>query len=316
MMRKLGQTPIEITPIGLGAWQFSEGQGFHGLFWNGLTRQETQQIVQASLDGGINWFDTAEMYGFGRSERGLSAALQAATFPQGPPVIATKWFPLARLARSISRTIDTRLANLAPYPIDLHQIHNPMALASIDAQMNQMADLVEAGKIRSIGVSNFSAQQMHKAHQALAKRGLPLAANQVKYSALDRRIERNGVLQAAKDLGVTIIAYSPLEQGLLTGKFQADPTLLAKAPMVRRRILRPQLEKSRPLVAGLKAIADDHGVTPSQVALNWLVNFHGQTVVAIPGASKVRQAEENAGAMHFTLTDEELARIDELALKL
>lgn len=311
--RSLGQTDMHITPIGLGAWQFSEGQGFTSMFWQGLTAEETDAIVQAALDGGINWFDTAELYGNGRSERALSRALQHAGQTDADVLVATKWSPIMRTAVSIHRTIDTRMSNLSPFTIALHQVHNPASFSSPEAEMDAMADLQAAGKIRAVGVSNFSAQSMTRAHDRLYQRGSFLASNQVKYSLLDRRIEGNGVLAQAKKLGITIIAYSPLEMGLLSGKFHANPDLLNGRPIIRRRQLGRKIEESRPLIDGLNKIAADHGVTASQVALNWLVNFHGDTVVAIPGASKVRHAQENAGAMTFSLSPEEMAQIDRLS---
>jgi aryl-alcohol dehydrogenase-like predicted oxidoreductase len=179
--------------------------------------------------------------------------------------------------------------------------------------MNAMADLVEAGKIRSIGISNYNARQMRRAHEVLLTRGLRLTSNQVRYSLLNRSIESNGVLDTAKELGVTIIGYSPLDMGLLTGKFHTNPELLNSRPFLRRRQLRRRIESSRELISALENIAQTHGVTASQVALNWLINFHGDTVVVIPGASKVRHAEQNVGAMTFTLTDAELSQIDNLS---
>ena len=238
--RKLGQTNIEITPIGLGTWQFSEGQGFHKYIWDGISADTTAAIVKAALDGAISWFDTAEIYGSGRSEKGLATALKAAGKNNGDVAIATKWYPMFHTAGSIRETIDERLRCLDPFAIDLHQIHfltvdmNRVrihaSLSPLEAQMNAMADLLEAGKTRSIGVSNFSAKAMRKAHATLARRGIPLASNQVKYNLLDRNIETNGVLDAAKELGITIICYSPLEMGLLSGKFHKDPRLITSLP--------------------------------------------------------------------------------------
>jgi aryl-alcohol dehydrogenase-like predicted oxidoreductase len=182
-----------------------------------------------------------------------------------------------------------------------------------------MADLVAAGTVRTVGVSNFNAARMRRSAAALAARGLVLASNQMKYSLLDRRIEKNGVLAAAKELGVTIIAYSPLEQGLLSGRFHDDPGLAAGLEGPRKWIpaFRPKgLAKSRRLVDVLKAVAAAHGATPSMVALAWLVQNHGDTVVAIPGASSMRQAEENAAAMQVPLSPEDLRRIDEASAPL
>ena len=312
-MRRLGQTDIEITPIGLGTWQFSEGKNIHGLVWRKVDEGETNEIVRAALDGGINWFDTAEAYGGGSSERGLARALGNAGKTNGDVVLATKWQPVLRTARSIGKTIDNRLESLAPFSIDLHQVHNPASFSSVDAEMTAMADLVEAGKIRAVGVSNFSAARMRQAHDALERRGLTLASNQVKYSLLDRKIERDGVLETAKELGVTIIAYSPLEMGLLTGKFHRDPELLRTRPIGRRFQLRRKVERSRPVVEALEDLAEAHGVTPAQVALSWLVSFHGDAVVAIPGASKAEQARESAGALGVALSAEEMERLDQVA---
>ena len=181
--------------------------------------------------------------------------------------------------------------------------------------MDQMADLVEAGIIRAIGVSNFSADKMVAAHEALAERSIPLASNQVQVSLHNRRILSNGVLDAAKDLGTTIIAYSPLGQGLLTGKFHDNSELLKNTPRVRRRLLRRKLKKSQPLIDELKAIAETHSVTPAQIALNWVINFQDDIVVAIPGASKPIHAKQNAEAMEFKLSSEERKTIDDLSIQ-
>ncbi|HSQ61976.1 MAG TPA: aldo/keto reductase [Polyangiaceae bacterium] len=316
MLRSLGKTDIRITSIGLGCWQFSEGFGLVGGFWSALPQETVNEIVGAALEGGIHWFDTAEAYGKGRSERALSRALQAAGKKSGEVVVATKWMPVGRTARSIQKTIGARLAALSPYPIDLHQVHQPYGFSPVEAEMNALADLVSQMKIRAVGISNFGASRMRRAHAALAARGLPLASNQVKYSLLDRRIEKNGVLAAAKELGVTLIAYSPLEQGILSGKFHDDPGLIKKSPGPRKwmpAFRAKGLERSRPLVEELKKIAAAHNVTATQVALAWLVTFHGDTVVAIPGASRRRHVEENVGAMKLSLSQLELRRIDALS---
>jgi aryl-alcohol dehydrogenase-like predicted oxidoreductase len=314
-LRSLGHTDIKITPIGLGVWQFSGKSFFNSSIWAPLKEDLSDRIVRSAWEAGINWFDTAEAYGFGNSERALSSGLQAAGIDDPQVVVATKWFPLLRFAGNIRRTIDTRIANLKPYTIDLYQIHNTGSLSSIQAQMNAMADLVQAGQVRSVGVSNFSAEQMRQAHQYLAQRGLSLASNQVKYSVIDRVIERNGILDAARELGITIIAYSPLEMGLLTGKFHKDVSLLESRPRIRRARLQRQLDGSRQLVDTLEEIGQTYKASPSQVALNWLIHAHGETVVAIPGASKVKHAEESAGAIAFRLTDDEIRHIDALSRK-
>lgn len=179
--------------------------------------------------------------------------------------------------------------------------------------MDAMAELVKTGKIRSVGISNFNAEQMRRAHRQLAKHGLPLAANQVRYSLLDRRIEKNGTLETAKELGVTIIAYTPLESGLLTGKYHKDPRLLENKSAFWRGRLQRGLEKSRTLVNALEEIAIRYNATAAQVALNWVINSQGETVVTIPGVTKVSQAQENAGAMKFKLSEAEITRLSQLS---
>ena len=168
--RRLGKTEIEITPIGLGCWQFCGRGGMGGIVWKSPPQDEVDKIVKASLEGGINWFDTAEVYGSGHSEKALSIALSNAGKANGDVVVATKWRPFFRTARSISSTIGDRQRYLAPFSIDLHQIHFPNSFSSVEAEMDAMAALVKEGKIRSIGVSNFKVGQMHRAHAALAGR--------------------------------------------------------------------------------------------------------------------------------------------------
>ena len=318
MRCRLGKTDIEVTPVGLGCWQFSAGQGLAGKFWDAIPQSVVDQVVAASLAGGINWFDTAEMYGNGASERALAAALRHAGKANGEVVVATKWSPIFRTAKSIRLTIEQRLSCLAPFAIDLHQVHLPLSLSSVEAEMIAMAGLVAGKKIRAVGVSNFSAARMHRAHAALAKYGLELASNQVKYSLLDRRVESNGTLAAAKELGVTIIAYSPLEQGLLTGKYHQHPEYVRTRPGPRKwmgRFRAQGLERSRPLIEELGKIALAHGATAGQVALAWLYQFHKNMVVVIPGASRVEQAVENRGALELTLSPYELDKLDQLSLQ-
>jgi aryl-alcohol dehydrogenase-like predicted oxidoreductase len=314
--RRLGRTDIQITPIGLGCWQFSQGANFIGRAWEALPEETIRNVVDAAMKNGINWFDTAEAYGGGRSEQKLAEALAALGVKPGAVVAATKWQPFFRTAKSISATIDTRISCLRPYPIDLYQVHNPMSFSPIPAQMREMAKILKAGKIRSVGVSNFSAKQMQVAHDALASEGITLASNQVRFNLLDRRIEKSGVLETAKKLGVTIIAWSPLAQGLLTGRFHEDPGAVRKVSGMRRMMNRlgpKTLERTRPLIDELRTVARAHGAAVSQVALSWEVSFHGETVVAIPGASRPSQAEQAAAAGELRLSAREISRIDELS---
>ncbi len=315
-MRELGKTGIQITPLGLGCWQFSSAKGFAGKFWATLDGVPATEIIQAALDGGINWFDTAEMYGRGVSEECVAHGLEASGKRPGEVVIATKWLPWRRTAANLLATIDERKRRLGAYPIDLYQIHMPTSFSTIRAEMKAMAELIRRGDIRAAGISNYTVGQMRRAHQALAEHGFPLASNQVNYSLLNRRIERNGLLDTARELGITVIAYSPLAQGLLTGKFHERPELIKKGVGWRKYLPGYRahgLRKSAPVIGALRQIAGKYNATPSQVALQWLIAFHGDAVVAIPGATKLSQIQDNVGALAFQLTRDELDQLDEVS---
>jgi aryl-alcohol dehydrogenase-like predicted oxidoreductase len=315
ILRQLGQTDIMVTPIGLGCWQFSKQNNIAGKFWPTLEDSMIERIVSLSLEGGINWFDTAELYGGGVSEKALSKALKAAGKKPGEVIVATKWWPAFRFASNIGKTINERIRVLDPYPIDLYQVHQPFSFSGEKAQMTAMAELFERKLIKSIGVSNFSAKKMENSWNSLRKFGIPLASNQVRYSLLDRRIESNGVMDLAKKLGITIIAYSPLAQGIVAGKFHDNPDLLKNIGMRRYtpQFKREGLEKSRPVVTLVKELAIKYNVTPSQIALNWLIHFNGDTVVAIPGATKETHVKENCGAMSFRLSDDDMVSLDKVS---
>ena len=311
----MGASDLMVSPLGLGCWQFSKSKGWAGKYWSMMQDDEIRAIVSVSIEGGINWFDTAEIYGNGESEKALARALRALGKTSDDVIIATKWWPAFRTAKSILRTIDARIAALDNYRIDLHQIHQPFSFSSTRSQMQEMAKLVKLGKIRYVGVSNFSAKRMRIAHEELAKHGLSLVSNQVIYSLLNRKIETNGVMETANELGISIIAYSPLAQGLLSGKFHDNPAIIKK--LSYRKYLpafsSKGLAKSRPVIDVLRELATKSDATPSQIALNWVMNFKGDMVVAIPGATKIKQAEENIGAMRFTLAPEDLIRLDEIS---
>jgi aryl-alcohol dehydrogenase-like predicted oxidoreductase len=316
ILRKLGKTDILVTPVGLGVMELAGGGGLLGHVFPVIPKEEKNAIIKAALDGGINWFDTAEMYGNGISEQSLATGLKAAGISDKDVVIATKWFPIFRTAGNIPHSIENRLRFLDPYSIANYMVHQPYSFSSPEAEMNAMADLVEAGKIRSVGVSNFNPGRMRRAHAALAKRGLPLAVNQMYYSLLHREIETNGVLETARELGVTITAYTPIERGLLSGKYHKNPGLLSRMSGFRKAMMQRNLERSRPLIDAMDEMASKYDATIAQVALNWVINFNGEIVVTIPGATKVKQAEEAAGAMKFRLTDDDMARLDVVSRKL
>ena len=316
LKRKLGNTAIEVTPIGLGMMEFAGGGGLLGAAFPKISQDDKNAIVKAGLEGGINWFDTAELYGMGISESSLAVALKAAGIGIDDVVVATKWWPLFRTARNIHRTINTRLRLLGGYPIGLYMVHQPFGMSSPEAEMDAMAELVTQGKIRSVGVSNFKPERMQRAHNRLKEHGVALAVNQVHYSLLNRSIEKDGTLALARELGVSIIAYTPLEFGLLSGKYHKHPELLSTKSFHWRLRLRAGIEKSRELVAALENMAKQYDATPAQVALNWVIHAQGESVVTIPGVTKVSQAQENAAAMNFTLSASEIEQLNNLTSQL
>ncbi len=315
-LRRLGSSDLLVSPIGLGCWQFSKGVGPGGRYWPALPDGVIRNIVRMSLDGGVNWFDTAEAYGWGESERMLSLALTSLGKMDKDVVIATKWWPAFRTAASITASIDRRLTCLGGFRIALHQVHQPFGLSSVEKEMDAMARLVEQKQIRYIGVSNFNAEQMRRADRELRKHGLRLMTNQVRYSLLHRAMESNGILESAKELGISIIAYSPLAQGVLTGKFH-DMSHGMRHPVGYRRYLpdftRHKLHRTLPLIETLKRVASRHGATPSQVALQWILAFHGDSVVAIPGSTSADQAKDDVESMNLVLSHDDLHEIDEMS---
>ncbi len=229
--------------------------------------------------------------------------------------IATKFapYPYRLSASTLPKALDASLARLGLEQVDLYQIHWPWgAMIGIERLMNAMADQVERGKVRAVGVSNYSASQMRRAHAALAKRGIPLASNQVHYSLLHRNPEQNGVLAACGELDVRLIAYSPLEKGALTGKYQQGAPVSGNRK--GNRHFRPAaLQASVPLISLMTQIGEAHGgKTPAQVSLNWLIR---QGALPIPGAKNASQATSNAGALGWSLTDEEFEQITQAANK-
>jgi aryl-alcohol dehydrogenase-like predicted oxidoreductase len=169
------------------------------------------QTFHFLVDAGVNFFDTAEVYGFGKSERLLGACLQR--YPR-PVVIASKFalYPTRLLRHQFMNALDASLSRLGRQMIDLYYVHFPYTLLSIETLMDMIAQAVEAGKIRAVGVSNFGAEQMHRAAARLEKYGIPLAANEVRYNLLHRQPEVNGVLAACRELNVALVAYRPLER--------------------------------------------------------------------------------------------------------
>jgi aryl-alcohol dehydrogenase-like predicted oxidoreductase len=304
---QLGKTDILITPMGAGTWQWGDSK-----YWGyGSTYQEAdvQAAYQASLEAGIRFFDTAERYGHGKSERLLGKFIHASG---ESVVVATKYkpFPWRRWKKSLFNALHHSLKRLHMPTVDLYQIHWPTPPLSIENMAEALADAVEAGLARAVGVCNYNEEQMRLTYEVLSKRGVLLASNQVNYSLLNRNVEKNGLLKACQELGVTLVAYSPIAKGVLTGKY----TLEKVPPGIRGNYYgKERLAQVQPLIRLLHETGQAHGgKSPAQVALNWLMC---KGAVPIPGAKNARQAQENAGALGWKLTDKEVATLDEASSK-
>jgi aryl-alcohol dehydrogenase-like predicted oxidoreductase len=277
----LGKNGISVTALGIGTWAWGDT-----LFWNygkayGATQVE--EAFNAAIAAGITFFDTAEVYGLGKSETLLGQFRQKHSETID---IATKYGPAPwRLfGNSVTDAVTASLKRLQVPSVTLYQVHWPFAFfMSQEVLMNALADEVQQGRIKAIGLSNYSAGQMRESYEILKKRGIPLAVNQVQYSLLHRKIESNGILKTARELGVTILAYSPLAQGLLTGKYTAKQKIKPDgARKIDSRFSDRGLEKISPVTDLLQELSDRYEKTPSQVSLNWLIS-QGD-IIPIPGA--------------------------------
>jgi aryl-alcohol dehydrogenase-like predicted oxidoreductase len=297
----LGTTGIDVTPMGFGTWAWGDS-----LFWGyGKDYGETElrQAFQAAIDLNITFIDTAEIYGLGKSEELLGKFIKET---QATTQIATKYMPLPWRFRSedVADAVTASLKRLKMPSVDLYQVHFPApSFLSQEGLMNALADEVEQGRIKAVGVSNYNAEQLREAHKLLARRGVPLAVNQMRYSLITREIEMNGVLATARELDVTILAYSPLAQGLLTGKYTAsNPPTGARS--MDKRFQADGLRKLQPMLDKLNELGDKYAKTPAQVALNWLMCQPG--VIPIPGVKNKTQVDQNAGALGWELSADDV----------
>lgn len=297
------ETPLTLPSMGVGAWAWGDR-----LYWGyerGFGRREVEQAFHASLEAGLVFFDTAEAYGQGASETILGQLEKAAGVRL---TIASKYMPYPwrlrkrELLSALRRTLD----RLGRERLELYQIHWPLPPVPIETWMEALAEAVGLGLVQAVGVSNYNLSQMERARSALAKHGIPLRSNQVLYSLTDRRPEVTGLLEACKRQDIALIAYSPLAQGLLTGKY----TLKNPPPFHRRmRVGRRRLAKVESLVEVLRRLGEDHGgKSAAQVALNWVMC---KGAIPIPGAKNAAQATDNVGALGWRLSDGEVALLDQ-----
>lgn len=310
----LGRSNLRVPRMGVGAMVWGDPKGLARLhpattaYGGAHGIEEERRAVEVSIEAGVNLFDTAAMYSMGAAEIRLGELTC-----DKDVIIATKYpSRFSFRAEDFPKELEMSLGRMGRDFIDLYQHHYPNNKLSIPKLMDLVADAVEAGKIKAVGVSNYSAEQMREAHAALAKRGIPLASNQVEYSLLHRKPEVDGVLDACRELGITLIAYTPLAGGLLTGKYSAQNRPSGFFRRVLPQYNRRALDAVQPVIKLLHEIGERYSKTPSQVAIRWLIEK--PIVLPIPGVKNSRQAMDNAEALKFSLTRDEVDALSQATM--
>jgi aryl-alcohol dehydrogenase-like predicted oxidoreductase len=296
-MKYVDVAGARLSAIGLGTWQFGSTEWGYGADYS---EREAAAIVHRAVDVGITLFDTAEIYGFGRSERILGSALEGR---RHEVFVASKIFPLLPIGPVVLQRARGSVRRLGTEYLDLYQIHQPNPVVPLSSTMPAFAQLLDEGIVRHAGVSNFSLARWEAAQEAL---GRPVLSNQVRYNLVDRRPERE-LLPWAQTHDRMIIAYSPLAQGLLSARYDADHRPGGLVRSASPAFHPENLRRAAALLGVLREVAEAHDATPSQVALAWLIRR--PNVVVIPGASSVAQVEVNAAAAEIELTDGEDAAL-------
>lgn len=292
---ELGKSGVKVSSLGIGTWAWGDG-----LYWgygSNYGKADLQQAFDETLADGINFFDTAEVYGFGKSEKFIGEFRKASPLGQ-TALVATKFFPLPwRLTRGqVVSALRKSLKRLGMETVDLYQVHWYSPIISVETVMDGMAEAVQKNMTRAVGVSNYNVAQVRRAHTRLAAHGIPLASNQIQYNLLQREPDFDGMVDTCRELGVTVIAYSPLKFGVLTGKYSATNPL----PGARGGQFGPAyLKQVEPVLVALREVAGKNGKTVPQVALNWVMQ---RGAIPIPGAKNLKQAHENAGALGWALS--------------
>ncbi|KAF4373248.1 hypothetical protein G4B88_007261 [Cannabis sativa] len=344
---KLGNSDLKVTKLGIGAWSWGDTSYWNNFDWDDRKMKAAKAAFDTSIDRGITFFDTAEVYGSRLALGAISSETLLGRFikerkqkdPETEVAVATKFAALPwRLGRqSVVNALKDSLNRLQLSSVELYQLHWPGVWGN-EGYIDGLGDAVEQGLVKAVGVSNYSEKRLRNAYEKLKKRGIPLASNQVNYSLIYRLPEQNGVKATCDELGVSLIAYSPIAQGevlfklicnicfisslalcslvvhlamlicALTGKY--TPENPPDGP--RGRIYTPEfLTKLQPLINRIREVGDNYSKTPTQVVLNWLLAQ--DNVVPIPGAKNAEQAAEFAGALGWKLTDDEVSELRSLA---
>ena len=300
-----------VAPLGVGAWSWGDSSTWGmGTYDQDLSEDTIAQAVDASIAAGVTLIDTAEGYGNGESERIIGRLMAADPVRRERLTIATKFIPMPwklDVHGALRASLEASLERLGLDQVELYQIHGPISLRSNKALADALAAVVKDGLTKAVGVSNYSVKEMRQMHRHLGEHGVPLASNQIEFSLLRRRPETSGLIEACHEMGVVPLAYSPIGQGRLTGKYSAS-----NPPPGKRGFSAHPMEQVDAVVGVVRTIGEAHGRTPSQVALRWLIQ---KGAVPIPGAKNAGQAEQNAGALGWELNPTDMATLDAAALE-
>ena len=309
--RLLGNSDLKITPLGIGAWAMG-GAGW-AFSWGYQEDAESVAAIRAGVDAGLNWIDTAAVYGLGHSEEVVAIALEGVS---NPPYVFTKcertWNDQREIvkslkAASIRKECEASLRRLKRDVIDLYQIHWPEPDEDIEEGWGELAKLQKEGKVRWIGLSNFNATQMERARQIA-----PITSLQPPYSIVTPAVE-DEILPYCLQHNIGVIVYSPMKNGLLSGKMSRERVENLPADDWRRRnpaFQEPQLTRNLATVEVLRGIGQRHGRNPGEVAIAWTLR-HPAVTGAIVGARSAAQIEEMARASEFRLTQDEIGEIEQ-----
>jgi aryl-alcohol dehydrogenase-like predicted oxidoreductase len=300
-MRFVEVEGVRVSAIGLGCWQFGSSDWGYG---EDYARREAGAILERALDLGINLVDTAEIYGYGRSERIVGEAMRGR---RDEVFLATKLFPVLPLAPIVEQRARASTRRLGVDAIDLYQVHWPNPVVPNGPTMDGMRHVLDEGLVRHAGVSNFPLARWQDAEQRL---GRPVISNQVQYSLVQRKPERE-LLPYAQRTGRVVIAYSPLAQGLLSGRYDGTNPPQGWVRRGNAFFLPENIARAGEVLNALRQVAKQHDATPAQVALAWVIRR--PNVVAIPGASSVAQLESNVAAADVDLSDDDDALLTDAA---
>jgi aryl-alcohol dehydrogenase-like predicted oxidoreductase len=292
--------------FGTYSWGDKSTWGWEGYDSQYLNENTVKEAFQAAISNQIYAFDTDESFAAGKAEQLLGGCVKQ--LENGPHIVVIdKFVPFTwRISKkSLKSAVTESLFRLGLKSFDLYLIHSPLSsLRSIDTWVESLAECVEEGIVKTVGVSNFSAAQVKKTHEALAKFGIPLAVNQVEFSLLRSNPEESGLLQTCKELGILVMGYCPLGMGRLTGKYSKD-----NPPQGNRKYSNFPMDQVEPLLEKLRDVGSRHGKTPAQVAINWCIC---KGVIPVVGVKNAQQVIENCGCLGWELFSEEVAELDKL----